>query len=404
MNRKQLLTLLVVLVVLGAGGILLMKKQSAAWQGGEAEESAKKLLPDLVVGEELAQFIIQHGTNEVTLLKKDDIWRVQERADYPANYSEISRAVLKLHDLKATQTEQAGPADLGRLELLPPDSGTNAGTLIVFNNADGTRLDALLLGKEQMRQEENPSQFGGANSPGYPVGRWVKNPDDDDTVALVSDPLSNLKPQPANWLDKDFFKVEKPKSISVTYPESTNSYTVERETETGPWKLDGLKAGEELDTSKTSSFSYALSSPSFTDVIPNPDAKSLGLDNPTKVVIKTFGGFTYTIKVGDKLNGDYVMTVAVNGEHAREREPGKDEKPEDKKRLDKEFADNLKAFDDKLAKEKKFEGWTYKVSSYTLDSVLKKRSELLKEKKEEKGKTDESAKIDENSLGPVMDQ
>jgi hypothetical protein len=40
---------------------------------------------------------------------------------------------------------------------------------------------------------------------------------------------------------------------------------------------------------------------------------------------------------------------------AKERQPGKDEKPEDKTKLDEEFKTKLKGFEDKLAAEKKLE-------------------------------------------------
>ena len=48
----------------------------------------------------------------------------------------------------------------------------------------------------------------------------------------------------------------------------------------------------------------------------------------------------------------------------------------------KEFADSQKKLTDKLAAEKALEKWTYLVSDYTLDSLLKKRGELLSEKPE----------------------
>jgi len=57
-----------------------------------------------------------------------------------------------------------------------------------------------------------------------------------------------------------------------------------------------------------------------------------------------------------------------------------DEKPEDKAKADKEFADNLKRWQDKLATESAFGKWTYQVASWTVDPLLKKRGELLEEK------------------------
>jgi hypothetical protein len=85
--------------------------------------------------------------------------------------------------------------------------------------------------------------------------------------------------------------------------------------------------------------------------------------------------------------------VAVNGTFAKERTPGKDEKPEDKEKLDKEFKDKLAKHEEKVKNEKRFEQWVYVVPKYTIEPLLKGRQELLKEepKKEEKKEETTSA-------------
>ena len=134
---------------------------------------------------------------------------------------------------------------------------------------------------------------------------------------------------------------------------ATNSWKVTRETETASdWKLADAKPDEKLDSSKTSSFSYALSSPSFNDVLPaDTKPEQTGLDKPTVITLDTFDNFTYTLKLGQKTNDNLPMVVAVTAQIPKERTPGKDEKPEDKTRLDKEFKDKQKKLEDKLTQE-----------------------------------------------------
>ena len=83
------------------------------------------------------------------------------------------------------------------------------------------------------------------------------------------------------------------------------------------------------------------------------------------------------------------MMVAVAAQIASERAPGKDEKAEDKDKLDKEFKEKQKKLEEKLAQEKTFENWVYFVSSWTVDSLLKERAQLLVEKKEEPKKSED---------------
>jgi hypothetical protein len=145
-----------------------------------------------------------------------------------------------------------------------------------------------------------------------------------------------------------------------------------------------------LDSTKTSAVSNPLSSPSFTDVDTVSSPAKLGLDKPTVVTLDTFENFTYTLKVGEKTNDNYPLIVAVAAQLPKERVAGKDEKPEDKDKLDKQFKDQEKKLQDKLAQEQAYQNWTYLVSSWTLDPLLKNRSQLMVEKKEEPKKEEKT--------------
>ncbi len=386
MNRKQLLILLVLVVVLGVAGLLMYQRNQASWQGSDREGAARKLLGELPVND-VAAILIKSGTNELDLVRKDNLWRVKQRGDYPANFSEISSFLLKAADLKAAQTEEIGPSLLARYKLLPPGPETNTAVLVELRDQNGKAIKSLLLGKTHMRKSAGRSSPMGemGEDEGWPDGRYVMVGGQTKTVAVVSEPLSNLEPKPEQWLNKDFFKVEKIRTIAVEYPAATNSWKVSRETETASdWKLAEATPGEQLDSAKTSSFSYALSSPSFNDVLPaDTKPEQAGLDKPTMVTMETFDDFTYSIKVGQKTNDNVPIAVAVTAQIPKERTPGKDEKAEDKAKLDKEFKEKQKKLEDKLIQEQSYGKRIYLVSNWTLDSMLKERGQLLAEKKEQ---------------------
>ena len=365
--------------------------------GRGRQAAALKLLGDLPVND-VAAIVIKGGTNQLDLVKKDNLWRVKQRNDYPANFGEISGFLLKAVDLKATQKEEVGVSQLGRYKLLPPGHGTNTAVLVELRDQNGKVIKSLLLGKTHMRKSEGrPSPMGEmGDNEGFPDGRYVMVGTGTKTVAVISDPLSNLEAKPDQWLNKDLFKVEKIRSIGVVFPAGTNSWKVTRETESASdWKLTEAKAGEQLDSAKTSSFSYALNSPTLNDVLPaDTKPEQTGLDKPTVVTLDTFDNFTYTIKLGQKTNDNLPMVVAVTAQIPKERTPGKDEKPEDKAKLDKEFKEKQKNLEDKLSQEKSYEKWVYLVSNFTVDSLLKDRAQLLVEKKEEPKKDGKPAAAD----------
>ena len=83
----------------------------------------------------------------------------------------------------------------------------------------------------------------GRGDQGWPDGRYVLAATNADTVAVIADPLTEVNTDASQWLDKTFFKVEKPQTVSVTYPNATNSW--ELISETNGWKLAERQTGRE---------------------------------------------------------------------------------------------------------------------------------------------------------------
>lgn len=374
MNRKQFALLLSLVVILGGAGYWIYRQEARTWQRSSAAADAK-LLPGLPVND-VAHLRIRQGTSEVNLVRKEGLWRVRERGDYPANFQQISDWIVKASELKAVQVEEVGPTQLGRLSLLPPGEGPNTAMLVEFLDAEGKRLGGLLLGKTQTRA--STAGFGGGSEDAFPAGRWVMSLASTNRAAMVSEALSHVEARPEQWINKEFFKVERPKRLKVEFPEATNSWSIQREKETDPWQLADARPGETLDASKATSATSGLSWPSFLDVLPvdTPPA-SVGLDHPFKVQVETFDDFTYELTISPQTNQSYYLRVAVNATLPRERAPGPDEKPEDKERLDREFKEKRDKLAEKLNREKQLEGWIYQVSTWTFDSLLKPRHEML---------------------------
>ena len=383
MNRKQLIILIVLCAVIGGAGYVFLKRQSNSWKPSD-QKLGQKLFPKLPVND-VAQIQIKKGTNELNLVKKDDLWRVQERGSYLANFSEISGLLLKAADLKIGQSEEIGASQLAKLELLDPAKGKDSGTLLQFKDTSGKVLQSAILGKKRVRKSAQPSQFG---DEGFPDGRYVLLSSDAKNVFLISDPLSDIEPKPENWLNKDFFKVEKVKSISLVSTNVTNSWKLSRTNESSSWILADVKKGEEIDTNKVSGVANSLSSPSFVDVVVNATPEQPGMDKPIVATLETFDDFIYTLKIGKTSGENYHLALSVNVNLPKERVAGKDEKPEDKTKLDKEFGDKNKKLEEKLKQEKQFEKWTYLVAKWTIDPLLRDRAQLMVEKKDESKKED----------------
>jgi hypothetical protein len=379
MNRKQFIILIVLLLVIGGAGLAIYRKQSGSWQSTGAG-MGRKFLADLPVND-VEGITIRQNDQQATLVKSNETWIVQERNGYPANFTELSALVRRLVELKVVQPVEVGPSQRPRLELVEPGKGTtNSGTLVEFKGSGDKVLRKILLGKKHVKKSAQPSPFG--DEGGFPDGRYILAKDNE--VVLVNDPLTSVEPKPEQWLNKDWFKVEKVRSVSLVSTNATNSWKLTRDSESAEWKLEEPKAGEQLETTKVSGLATALMSPSFNDVVVGKKNEELGLDRPVRVLMETFDGFKYDMAIGNKAGEDDVyFTIKVEGNLARERSPGKDEKPEDKEKLDKEHKETLSKLEEKLKREKSYEKWVYTMPKWTVDNLVKDRSQLMVEKKEE---------------------
>ena len=381
MNRKTFLTLLVLLLVLGGAGAALFWQDLSAWRNADAKIGSK--LFDKLPVNDVAQIRIVDGKGEVVLAIKDKRWVVKQRGDYSANYQDIGDLLVKLPDLKVVQTENVGAALLPRLNLVQPgktenkdankDAGKDAkdadsaGTLLELSDKSGKVVASLLLGKKVIKIEDSPLPIKQET----PVGRYVLSPGS-HMVLVVSDALNSAEAKPERWLAKDFFKAERIKSLTASG--DGVQWKIARDEEFGQWKFaDG--AGQ-LDASAAVAAVNSLTALAFTDVA--VDVKADSFDKPRTFVAETYDNLTYTVRIAKKPDGDnYYLSFAVSGEPPRERTPEKGEKPADKERLDKQFADDLKKLDERLKLEKSLAGWTYVVAGKTLQPLLKDRAQLI---------------------------
>ena len=367
MKSRQLMLLVVAALVLGGGGLWVLRQRSAGFERSKTNMGGSLL--GAFDGAAVAAVRITQGSNSVNVVSDGSSWVVRERGNYPANVTDLAAFVRKLSELKVTRPVKVGASRLPMLQL----SGDGS-TLVELLDASGKPVKSLRLGKQSTRGGEDDMMGGG----GMPDGRYVQV---GDAISLINDPMSNAQPKPENWIAKEFIKVEQPVRVEIVHAEATNSFTLSRTNEFAEWVLTDAKEGESLDKNKLFPFNSLLSGPSFNDLILNPDPAKLGLDQPTLAKIATASGLTYEVKLGKADGESYPVQVVVSGTPVRERTAGKEEKPEDKERLDKEFKEKLAKLDEKLKTEQALGKWTFTLGKWTVEPLLKKRSELFADKK-----------------------
>ena len=377
MNRKQFILLLAVLGVLGAIGLGLVWQDLAVYRASGAKIGAK-LLPKLKIAD-VAQVRLQDAKHEVTLVRKEKSWVVQERGGYPASFQEISDLLIKLVELKVTQSEHVGASLWPRVELADPGKGDGVGTAIEFKDGAGKPLARLVLGKKVLKKDPmNPLP---AAKDGVPAGRYVRVNGAGDIIVVVSDPLEKAVAEPGRWLNREFFKAERIRTLAVGQGGGAPRWMIARAEEWGQWKF--AAGGGDLNPSAAVSATNKLSALTFKDVAVDP--KALAAGKPVFVVATTFDGLSYAVRLTRVAKGDdYLLGFTVTGELPKQRAAEKGEKPEEKERRDKEFSEARKRMAERIAAEKALAKWTYVIAGSEVEPLLKSRDDMLAPKRGEK--------------------
>lgn len=376
MNKTLVAILGIILVVMGGSALLVYQQKKSAHPAASAL-LGQPLLKGLKASE-ISSIAIREPKQTLTLAKKDEHWTIPEKNGFPADLDKITELVVKAIELKAGQVEPIGEKD--RARLLLADKGEGAATTLTFKAADGKILAELLVGKKYFK-----TQTEGDTAKMRGDGRFVMLPGDPKQVYIVADPLTLASAASGDWISREGFAIERVKSLEVTRADKGEGYRIERATDGVDWKLDGMTAAQKLDTSRANAASYSLNKVGIEDLAA-PDADT-GLDKPAATIVAhTFDGLVYTLRVGRTDKDRTYVKLAVEGKPTRVSTPPKDEKAEDREKREKAFAGEMKKLEARVAREAALADYVLVVSTAKLADTLKKRAELLEQKKTEAAK------------------
>ncbi len=377
--NKQFVAILGILVVVMGGAALLVFRQGETAKPAVTAQLGQPLLKGLKASD-VANISIREPKQTLTLVKKDNRWTIAEKNGFAADLDKVTDLVVKSIELKAGQVEPVGEKDRPRLSLAEAGK-EGAATFLTFKAADGKVLAELLVGKKYFKKEPE-----GDSSKAQGDGRFVMLPADPKQVYIVSDPLRVASASTGDWISKDGFAIEKVKVLEVKPAEGADGYRIERVTDGIDWKLGGAP-GQKLDVSRANAASYSLNKVEIEDLAA-ADAVT-GLDKPTTITATTFDDLTYTLLVGKTEKDRTFVKVEVTGTPKREAAPSKpkpDEKADEKEKREKSAAEEIKKFEGRVVREKTLKDYVLVVQSKKLADTLKKRGDLLEQKRPDEKK------------------
>ena len=417
MNKGIAVILGLLALVMGVGAIVTLRDQGATTPAAGSSKLGQPLLPQLKAAE-VARITIRAPQATLTLEKKNERWVINERGGFAADLDKVSELVVKAIELKTGQAEAIGEHERARMQLgapVPaaaapsssaPSSAEGAATALVFAAADGKTLAELWLGKKYFK---TAPEGDAAKAQGD--GRYVMLPADPARVVVVADPLKQASSNAADWIAREGVVVDNIRSLEVVLPEG--GYRIARALMEAPWELDGgsansakparpaaagkgggaaagpgssAPAGSGLDQSRANNASFALAKLDLEDLATAggsavaSTAASADAAQPKggEILASTFDGVQYRIKVG-RLDGTrYPVQVTVQGDISRSAPSAPpNEKPEDKDKREKAFAEQTASLNARIAREKALGPFTLLMAKAKFDEVLKPREAML---------------------------
>ena len=364
MKRKQVYLLLTIALVLVLAGTFFQMRQSATWKKATSE---RQIYPNLAVNS-VTKVHVQTGKDSLTLQISGDIWQVAERCGYPADFAKIRELLRSIWDLKYVRVLEIGTSQLGRLQLLPPGQGEQSGTEIDLVGTGDKKIATLILGKKPSGSE---SALGS--------GRFASNPEQKDQVYLIDETFPTLDPlNPSTWLNKQFIDTQKLRSVVRGNVGTALGWKVTRKDEHADWELQDPAANESLEKENANPLSSL--SISLQDVRPeNTPVNETGLQQPLVAELETFDGFHYQLEIGGPgPEQTHFLRVKVRANLPQTRTPAANESAEEKTKKDNEFNNQLEQWKTRLANEQKLENWVFLVSDWSLEPLLKSRTDFVK--------------------------
>jgi hypothetical protein len=308
MKPKAFIILVVICAVLGGAAYMMLQTKKADTAKPKLGEQIFSSLPI----NDVAAIYIDSKDESVSLKKGETVWVIEDRYNYPADFSKISDLVKKLKDVKSGRQFNISDETRARLALNSPEkteiSEDQKGTRLTLKDKTNKVLTDVIIGKAR----EATAGHGGHY--------LVKV--DSETVHLVDKSFRYIETKPGQWIEKKLIDI-KPADLEQVVckdpGEEKNIFVLKRpEKDKDPEFIEPSEdiAGRTTKKPKITSLFNALSGMRIEDVAdPQLGNDKTGFDDARYLSYHLFDGTVYKIYLGNKKEGEgdrYFFKVSVN--------------------------------------------------------------------------------------------
>lgn len=348
-NRRSFYVLLGVTIAMIAAAVF------SQWHSKEPASSYGLLLPGFESKIEGVKAVNIHTAgSSLRLERTGDGWVARNKNDYPADGARIRQLILTVSGLQRLERKTSNPERLARLDLADVDEPASKAVQVTFLAENDEPLADILVGKTHEFVQSGRSRY------------FVRNAADTQSW-LVEGALPPVLKDVSEWLHKELLTpIDKAdiRSVKVTHANG-KQVSIHRDTgdEATDYQLDGLSKGQEIDNAySVNAIANTFQRLALKDVREAGSAKT-GEEVAT-VEALTFDGVRVVADFS-KVGKDYGVQLSAS----YEPEQGRADNKEEGKTGEQLAADLNQRWHDRL----------FVVSQYTVDAILVRQSDLIKE-------------------------
>lgn len=406
MKGKTIIILLAVCLVLGIAAYFTLKSNSGA---KPRDMMGEALFPDFPVNR-ISKITITSEEDTVSLIKKDNLWQVESRYGYPADFKKIRDFVTKITGLEIARSFTGNKAIYERNSLVPPEEHAKkekppageSGIRVKFADAGGKNLADFVIGSAREKGQGNYIRIMGK-----------------PLVFVVDKSFGYVSKKPTDWMEKEILQADREEieKLTCSKPGADKPLFIIRRPEKGKDpRLMQAPEGRTVETNKVKNTLTAISSVRMEDVAdPELTPEEAGIADSPCLTYSLYNGTIYRVYPGKakdsenksyyvKLEADFTEKPAPSFEETEAQEtpagdaPAQEDSAEDANPASDKDAEKEKAAqkareewekkNQQLRKKaenlnQELQNWIFIVPQWKYDYFVTDMEELLAQEKEE---------------------
>jgi hypothetical protein len=338
----------------------------------EIEGSGDLMFPDMLARvNDVNEIKVSHQVETVTVAHRDHSWVVVEKSNYPAAEDRVRQYLIGLAQLRRLEPKTRNPERYAELGLDDIGEKNTKSAHVSVTDSDGGKIADLIIG-DRRPAKSDPSK-----------SELFVRIQEDPQSWLVEGKLPNYYTT-TDWLDKSILKLDRKRIREVkVIHEDGEEVAVRRQDKTANdfQLLNVPKEAKVKSTFSINSIANTFADLTLDDVLPET-GKKIEAGKGLRAELTTYDGLRIimeTVKDDDNTFARFIAKFdPMLIEQEKENEAADADSDNNESSGQPSEGKDAEAVKNEVERlNTRWQGWSYKLPSYRINSIAKRRNDLL---------------------------